>query len=467
MYEFTKIERISPQLRPSNERVHNFLEIQEQYSEEEAASQASRCVQCGNPYCSASGCPLGNYIPQWLKFIAEKDLKLAFDISNETSPFPEILGRICPHSRLCEGACTLNDGNEHETIGAITIGAIEVAISERGFEQGMQPQYAELLEGKSVGIIGSGPAGLSCAHFLLRAGIKPVIYERSDAAGGLLTYGIPNFKLEKDAVKRRIQLLEQAGMELHLNTEVGTDIDFETLYHQHDAVFLAMGALEGRVLDSKSYNTPNLYMAVPFLTNAQKQISEQIYDKKYQVTGKHVIVIGGGDTAMDCVRTSLRLGADKVQCLYRRDEKNMPGSQKEVQAAKEEGVEFIYQQAPKRLLADAEGWLIGAEFVETELIEQEDGRDKVVERPGTERVWRADVVILALGFNNEKLPFLSQSGIELNEWGAIRTDEHGRTSKPRVFAGGDGVRGADLAVTAALDGRETALQIIEELLEID
>lgn len=464
MYEFTKIERINPNLRPSNERVHNFKEIQEVYSEEEAASQASRCVQCGNPYCSATGCPLGNYIPQWLKFIAEKDLKLAFDISNETSPFPEILGRICPHSRLCEGDCTLNDGNEHETIGAITIGAIEVAISEQGFAKGMEPDFEALTTGKKVAIIGSGPAGLSCAHFLLRAGIKPVVYERSDALGGLLTYGIPNFKLEKEAVERRIRFLQEAGMEAHLSTEIGKDISFEEIYQNHDAVFLAMGALQGRVLDGKAYNTPNLYMAVPFLTNAQKQITEQPYDKKYHVAGKHVMVIGGGDTAMDCVRTSLRLGARQVECIYRRDEKNMPGSRKEVQAAKEEGINFVYLKSPKRLLADSKGWLVGAEFVDTQLIPQENGRDKVEEIPGTESVWSADVVILALGFTNEKAPFLTENGIELNAWGAIKTDENQQTTRIGVFAGGDNVRGADLAVTAALDGREAAFRIIEMLL---
>ncbi len=462
MYEFTKIERITPQVRPSNERVHNFNEIQEIYTEEETASQASRCLQCGNPYCSATGCPLGNYIPQWLKFIAEKDLRLAFDISNETSPFPEILGRICPHSRLCEGACTLNDGNAYETIGAITIGSIEVAISEQGFKQGFTPQFAPLpSDAKRVAIIGSGPAGLSCAHFLLRAGIRPVVYERSDAAGGLLTYGIPSFKLEKTAVDRRIAVLQAAGMELHLNTEVGKDVSFTQLHTTHDAVFIAIGALQGRVLDQESYNTPNLYMAVPYLTNAQKIITEQPYDKKYHVAGKHVIVIGGGDTAMDCVRTSLRLGASRVQCLYRRDEANMPGSRKEVQAAKEEGVEFIYQKSPKRLLSDDRGWLVGAEFVDTQLVPQPDGRDRVEEVEGSERVWSADVIILALGFKNERLPFLEENGIALNEWGAIQVDEHQQTTKTGVFAGGDGVRGADLAVTAALDGREAALHIID------
>ncbi|MEH0157528.1 FAD-dependent oxidoreductase [Limibacter armeniacum] len=294
MYEFTKIERISPSMRPSNERIKNFHEISEVYSQEEAKSQASRCVQCGNPYCSATGCPLSNFIPQWLKFIAEKDLEQAFRISNETSPFPEILGRICPHDRLCEGACTLNDGNEDHLIGAITIGSIEVAISERGFDQGLKPEFAEKLTEKKVAIIGSGPAGLSCATFLLRAGVKPVIYERADKAGGLLTYGIPGFKLEKEAVERRVQLLLDAGMELHLNTEVGKDITFDELKEQHDAVFIGTGAMQGKVLDHEGYSSNNLFMAVPFLTNVQKKIEESLYDRKYDVKGKSVLVIGGG-----------------------------------------------------------------------------------------------------------------------------------------------------------------------------
>jgi glutamate synthase (NADPH/NADH) small chain len=461
VYEFTKIERIEPGLKPSNERVENFNEISYLYGKEEAASQASRCLQCGNPYCSSTGCPLSNSIPQWLRFIADKDLELAFQISNETSPFPEILGRICPQDRLCEGACTLADG-----YGAVTIGAIEVAISERGFEQGLRPEFADKKTGKRVAIIGSGPAGLSCAHFLLRAGVTPVVYEKSDKPGGLLTYGIPSFKLEKDAVKRRVFLLKNAGMELHLNTEIGKDITFEEIYQQHDAVFVAIGAMEGRVLGYEGYNADNVYMAVPFLTNIQKKIEERPYDKKYQVTGKRVLVIGGGDTAMDCVRTSVREKAAHVMCVYRRDEANMPGSRKEVAAAKEEGVEFVYQTTPKSFVADADGKVLGMKFVRTQLgAPGPDGRAEMEEVPGSEFVQEADVIVLALGFNNEKLGFLAENGIETNKWGGIITDKTGQTSKPRVYAGGDASRGADLVVTAALDGREAAMQIMEALLQ--
>jgi glutamate synthase (NADPH/NADH) small chain len=392
--------------------------------------------------------------------VAEKNLELAFRISNETSPFPEILGRICPQDRLCEGACTLADGH-----GAVTIGSIEVAISEQGFAKGFKLEFEKEFTGKTVAIVGSGPAGISCANFLLRAGIKPVMYERSDEAGGLLSYGIPSFKLEKGAVKRRITLLQQAGMELKLGVEIGKDISFDELLKKHDAVFLAIGATEGKVLDNQGYNTPNIFMAVPFLTNIQKKLEDKQYDKKYQVRGKRILVIGGGDTAMDCVRSSIREKAESVKCVYRRGEDQMPGSKKEVHAAKEEGVEFVYYAAPKSFAADANGNVIGMKFIKTKLEESEGAnRGKIVEIPDTEYIEVADIIILALGFNNERVQFLVDAGIELNEWGAIKIDEYGQTTRKRVYAGGDAVRGADLVVTAALDGREAALQMIEALL---
>ncbi|MDW7693604.1 glutamate synthase subunit beta [Flammeovirgaceae bacterium SG7u.111] len=469
MYEFTKLERIDPVIKPSNERITNFGEISVVYTQEESATQASRCVQCGNPYCSSTGCPLSNNIPQWLKFVAEKDLKLAFDISNETSPFPEILGRICPHDRLCEGACTLNE-NEFGTMsshGAITIGSIEVAISERGFEKGFVPEYPGISSDKTVAIVGSGPAGISCATFLLRAGVKPVMYEAADQAGGLLIYGIPGFKLEKESVKRRIDLLKKAGMELYLNTKIGEDVKLEDLRKKHDAVFLGMGATEGRMLDDDTYNANNVYMAVPFLTNIQKKLMDIDYDHRYQVKGKHVIVIGGGDTAMDCVRTSIREGASKVQCVYRRDEANMPGSRKEVKSAKEEGVEFSFQTSPKNIVADQEGNVIGVKFVKTELVEQKGGRAQIREIEGSEYILYADIIILALGFNNQKMKFLADNGIETNEWGAVVIGDNQETTQDGVFAGGDGVRGADLVVTAALDGREAAMGILAKLFETE
>lgn len=459
MYEYTKIERIDPEVKLSQERIQDFREIYELYENEIGQAQASRCIQCGIPYCSATGCPLNNNIPQWLKYIANKDLHLAFEISNETSPYPEILGRICPHDRLCEGACTLNDGH-----GAVTIGAIEIFINETGFRNGLKPTFTEKLSDKTVAIIGAGPAGLSCATFLLRAGIKPVIFDRADEPGGLLIYGIPGFKLEKETVQRRVQMLLDAGMELRLNTEVGKDIAFDEICSTHDAVFLGFGATEGKLLSYENYNTHNIYMAVPFLTNIQKKLLGKKHDAKYDVADKDVIVIGGGDTAMDCVRTSIREGANSVKCIYRRDEANMPGSRKEVKAAKEEGVEFIFNTAPKNFIANVRGQVMGMNFVKTALSQdKESGRASFEELPDSEHTIDGEVVILALGFNIEQLKFLNENGIRTNRLGGIITDEKMQTTREGVFAGGDAVRGADLVVNAALDGREAAMAIADYL----
>ena len=455
MHEFTKIERIDPETKLSKERINNFEEIYKPYTNSSAVAQASRCIQCGIPYCAATGCPLNNNIPQWLKFIAEQDLSLAFNISNETSPFPEILGRICPHDRLCEGACTLNEGH-----GAVTIGAIEIHINEEGFSKGLTPDFPHQLSNKKVAIIGSGPAGLSCATFLLRAGIKPVIFERADEPGGLLIYGIPGFKLQKESVFIRVKQLLDAGMELKLNTEIGKDIAFDEIYNNYDAVFLATGATQGKVLNHEGYNSNNVYMAVPFLTNIQKKLLEKPFDRKYSVSGKHVMVIGGGDTAMDCVRTCVREGAASVKCIYRRDEASMPGSKKEVKAAKEEGVTFIFNTAPKNFIANGEGSITGMSFINTMLTETDkNGRATFSEIPNTEHNIEADVIILALGFDMEQLQFLNHHNINVNKYGNVMVNEFKQTNDAKIFAGGDNVRGADLAVNAALDGREAAFKI--------
>lgn len=461
MYDYTTIERIDRKPKNPKERVDNYNEIYEEYTDATAKGQSSRCIQCGIPYCSASGCPLQNNIPHWLKFNAEGNDEMAFKISNETSPYPEILGKICPHNRLCEGACTLNDGH-----GAVNIGSIEVHINEKGFEQGMKPTFPKLRSDKKVAIIGSGPAGISCANFLLRAGIKPVVYEKADEPGGLLLYGIPEFKLEKKDVFRRIKFLVDAGMELKLNTEIGKDVSFEELRAEYDAVFLGFGATEGRVLDHEGYNSDHIYMAVPFLTNIQKKRLGKNFDPKYNVRDKNVVVIGGGDTAMDCVRTSIRAGAASVKCVYRRDEENMPGSDKEVKAAKEEGIEFVYTTAPKHFVADEAGKIIGMKFVKTKIIEDEkSSRGKVVEVENSEFIIEADVIILALGFNHQQMKFLNDAGIKSNAFGGIEVDDNYQTTLPDVYAGGDMVRGADLAVNAALDGREAAIKIAAQIKE--
>jgi glutamate synthase (NADPH/NADH) small chain len=294
----------------------------------------------------------------------------------------------------------------------------------------------------------------------LRAGIKPVVFDKADEPGGLLLYGIPEFKLEKKDVFRRVKLLLEAGMELKLNTEVGKDISFVDLQNEYDAVFMGFGATQGRVLSHEGYNSDHVYMAVPFLTNIQKKRLGKDFDPKYNVRNKNVLVIGGGDTAMDCVRTSIRAGAKTVKCVYRRDEESMPGSDKEVKAAKEEGIEFIFTTAPKHFVADENGNIMGMKFVETKIIpDEKSSRGKVVEVKDSEFIIEADVIVLALGFSHQKMKFLEQAGIKTNTYGGIEVDEHYQTSLSGVFAGGDMVRGADLAVNAALDGREAALQI--------
>lgn len=461
MYNYTKIERIDQKKINAKERLENYNEIYEAYTDETARGQSSRCIQCGIPYCASSGCPLNNNIPHWLKFNAEGNDEMAFKISNETSPFPEILGKICPHNRLCEGACTLNDGH-----GAVTIGSIEVHINEKGFEKGLKPTFPKELSDKKVAIIGSGPAGISCANFLLRAGIKPVIFEKSDEPGGLLLYGIPEFKLEKKDVFRRIKLLLDAGMELKLNTEVGKDVSFDQLRQTYDAVFMSFGATEGRVLNHEGYNSDHVYMAVPFLTNIQKKRLGKDFDPKYNIRGKSVLVIGGGDTAMDCVRTSIRGGATSVKCVYRRAEQHMPGSDKEVKAAKEEGIEFIFTTAPKHFIADESGEIKGMKFVKTKVVQADNSnRGKVIEVEGSEFIMQADVIILALGFNHQQISFLKEVGIKTNDYGGIDVDEHYQTNLKGVYAGGDMVRGADLAVNAALDGREAAMKIASQVFQ--
>ncbi|MCK4535746.1 MAG: glutamate synthase subunit beta [Desulfuromonadales bacterium] len=444
-----------------SKRIHNFEEIYRFYNDRKVARQAERCVQCGDPFCTTIGCPLQNFIPQWLEAIAEKDLEKAFRLSNETSPFPEILGRVCPHNLLCEGACTLADG-----YGAITIGPIEASITDLALEAGLTLDFPELNRGKAVAIIGSGPAGMSCAHFLLRAGIQVEMFERADQPGGLLAYGIPGFKLDKQSVVRRFDMLCKAGLKLHLGAEIGHEQPLESLIDQFDAVFLGLGATDGKLSDIPSQQLPQVFLAMEYLTNVQRQLSEKSWMERFGVLGKRVVVIGGGDTAMDCVRTAVREGAETVTCLYRRDEANMPGSRKEYLNAVEEGVEFLFTEAPQKFVISDTGHLAGIDMVHTRLGAPEpNGRQRVEEIPGSEHCVPADVVIMALGFDVEGLNWLSDSGIKLGQWGEVVVDpESGLTSHPNVYAGGDCNRGADLVVTAAADGRRAALAIMEQLL---
>ena len=460
MQEFLNIGRIDPEKRLVIERVRDFKEIYEVFDKDRASSQSVRCIQCGDPYC-LNKCPLHNYIPQWLKSVSEKDLDFAFRLSNEPSPFPEVMGRVCPHDRLCEGDCTLNDGH-----GAITIGSIEAFIAEEGFKNGLKPHFPGITTDKRVAVIGSGPAGLSCATYLLRAGIAVTMYERSDRAGGLLTYGIPNFKLDKKIVERRVKLLQEAGMELVLNTEVGRDISFEEIADKHDAMFVGIGATVAKKAGIVGENASNVYKAMDYLTNIQRKNFKLSYEKKFDFKDLDVVVIGGGDTAMDCLRTAKREGARSVTCLYRRDAHNMPGSQKEYKNAMEEGVDFTFCVSPKDIVLNESGRAIAVEVVRTTLgAKDASGRQKMEEIKGSEYRVSADVVIMSLGFDPAAPSFLAENGIETNSWGGVIINEltH-ETTTAGVYAGGDCFRGADLVVTAAFDGREAAKSIIRSLL---
>ncbi len=460
MQNFVNEERIEPRKRSTSDRVKDFKEIYEIFSREDASSQADRCIQCGDPFCH-SKCPLHNYIPFWLKATSAMNRELAFKLSNETNPFPEITGRICPHDRLCEGDCTLNDGH-----GAISIGAIETFISEEGFKKGLKPLFASSLNTKKkVAIIGAGPAGIACATYLLRAGIAVSMYERQNKAGGLLTYGIPGFKLDKEVVARRILWLQEAGMTLHTNTHVGETISFEEIAHNHDAIFLGIGAESSRKANIANENTAGVFSAIDFLRAIQKKLFHESYDKRYDVKGKHVVVVGGGDTAMDCLRSSIREGAKSVTCLYRRDKYNMPGSKKEFKNAIEEGAEFIFNVTPKEILLNADGHIIGIDMHKTMLGSKDASSRQSVEiiKGGDFRV-DADVIIFALGFSPSVPSFLAENGIEVNKSGCIVVDKEYQTSKMGVYAGGDCKRGSDLVVTAAKEGKEAALSMIKKLL---
>lgn len=461
MREFLTTERIEAKKRLVVERTKDFGEIYEVFDRDDAATQSDRCIQCGDPFC-LNKCPLHNYIPQWLKAVSEKDLEFAFKLSNEPSPFPEVMGRVCPHDRLCEGDCTLNDGH-----GAITIGSVETHITEEGFKQGFKPDFPGITTDKKVAIIGSGPAGLSAATYLLRSGIAVTMYERSDRAGGLLTYGIPNFKLDKKIVERRVKLLKEAGLELVLGCEVGKDISFEEIASKHDAMFIGVGATKAKSASLAGEQAPNVYDAMDYLTAIQRKNFKSDYDTKFDFKDKDVVVVGGGDTAMDCLRTAKREGARSVTCLYRRDSHNMPGSQKEYKNAMEEGVDFTFFASPKEVILNDEGKAVAVEMIKTTLGAKDDsGRQKMEEVKGSEFRVNADVIIMSLGFDPEVPSFLAENGIETNKWGGIiiNEDTH-ETTTAGVYAGGDCYRGADLVVTAAYDGREAARSITKSLLK--
>ncbi|WP_347260335.1 FAD-dependent oxidoreductase [Rudaea sp.] len=440
-------------------RVLGYREIHTAFTGEQVTEQASRCIDCGNPYCSW-GCPLNNHIPRWLELAREGRVEDAAALMHETNPLPEICGRICPQDRLCEQACTLETG-----FGAVTIGAIERSITDEAFKRGWRPKLDDVEpSGKRVAIVGAGPAGLAAADVLARAGHAVEVFDRYEEIGGLLTFGIPPFKLDKSVVDTRRGVLEGMGVKFRLKTEIGRDVDFATLVNDYDAVFLGTGAykfVDGRL---PGQNLPGVHAALPFLIANMRRLlgTATTADVMPELLGKRVVVLGGGDTSMDCVRTSVRHDAESVTLVYRRNEASMPGSRREVKYSRDEGVDFLFQRQPLEILGNANG-VIGVRVGETRLVDDGSGRPVSEIVPGSEEVLPADVVILAFGFLPEPPQWATANGIEFEASGKIVLGGAGRlplqTTNPKVFAGGDMWRGADLVVRAVLDGREAAKQI--------
>ncbi len=457
--QFLEIEREEPTVIESKVRVYDYKEIYLNYSSDLASKQAGRCLNCGNPYCEWK-CPVHNYIPSWLDLIKDGKLIEAAEMSHKTNSLPEICGRICPQDRLCEGACTLEDG-----FGAVTIGSIEKYITDEALKLGWKPDLSNVKQtNKKVAVIGAGPAGLACADILTRNGVKATVYDKYERIGGLLTFGIPPFKLDKDIVEKRRKIFEEMGIKFILNTEVGKDIQFKDIYNEYDAVFLGMGtytAIEGKFPGEE---LPHVYKALPYLVSNIRhvlKISSEVVSMKDQ----NVVVLGGGDTAMDCNRTAIRQGAKSVTCIYRRDEENMPGSKKEVKNSKEENVNFLFNYQPIEILGNDKK-IEGVKVVKTTLGPADAlGRKKPAIVENSEKIIPADRVIIAFGFNPSPAKWFEGNSINVKDNGLLKINnefEH-QTTNSKVFAGGDMTRGSDLVVTAVFDGRAAAENILDYL----
>ena len=462
-FQFLQLPRAEPRKVSVDVRVRDYNEIYGQYDKESAAHQSARCLHCGNPYCEWK-CPVHNYIPNWLKLIAEGNLFEAAEMSHRTNSLPEICGRICPQDRLCEGACTLEDG-----FGAVTIGAVEKYITDEALRRGWRPDLSAVRDtGKRVAIVGAGPAGLGCADVLARNGVKPVVYDRYPEIGGLLTFGIPPFKLEKEVVQTRRRLLEEMGVEFVLNTHIGRDIPARQLMREYDAVFLGMGAYNAMRGGFPGEDKAGVYAALPYLISNIHHVMpfDAPAPEFIDMRGRRVLVLGGGDTAMDCVRTAVRQGAATVGCVYRRDEANMPGSRREVANAKEEGVEFLWNRQPLAIVGESRAE--GVRVATTRLGAADGrGRRRPETVPGSEEVIPADGVIIAFGFQPDPAEWFAELGVKTDAGKRVLAPADGaykfQTGNAKVFAGGDMVRGSDLVVTAVFEGREAAEGILDYL----
>ncbi len=463
-FEFIDRGRTEPQKHSKESRRHEFREIYEPFEQAQGEAQSERCIACGNPYCQWK-CPVHNYIPDWLKLAAEGRIVEAAELAHQTNSLPEICGRICPQDRLCEGACTLNT-----EFGAVTIGAIERHITDTAFAQGWQPDLTGVQQTAfKVAIIGAGPAGLACADVLARNGVKAIVYDKHPEIGGLLTFGIPEFKLEHKVIKNRRRILEGMGIRFVLGANIGKEISFSEVLDNNDAVFLGLGTYKAMQGDLPGEDSAGVYRALDYLIGNTKSLLNMPAGEHafIDLKDQRVVVLGGGDTAMDCVRSAIRQGAREVHCLYRRDRENMPGSQHEVNNAIEEGVQFCFNVQPLEILQQ-QGKTVAVSVIETRLgLPDDSGRQRPEPIKGSERSIEADAVIVAFGFRASPENWFGEFGITTNEWGLVEAsglDEFAfQTSNPKVFAAGDMVRGADLVVTAIADARKAALGIVNYL----